>query len=88
MYYLYWIPDGRADRGTICLLLYIEKKKKNFISGWSVYFFSSNESTIDGFAAFDYQTTGFHAISVLTWLKETVGFTIHLNENLSTELCH
>ena len=94
MYYLYWIPEGRADRGTICLLLYIErkfilkKKKKPNISGWSVYFFSSYESTIDGFAAFDYQTTGFHAISVLKWLKETVGFTIHLNENLSTDLCY
>ena len=53
----------------ICLLLCIERKfiflRKNTVFPESIYSFTSYKSTINGFAAFDFQTTGFHAISVL-----------------------
>ena len=39
--------------------------KKNTVFPESIYSFKSYKSTIDGFADFDYQTTGLHAISVL-----------------------
>ena len=60
--YIKFLREERIEERFVCYC--ILKGNLPFISGWSVYFFWSYESTIDGFAAFDYQTTGFHAISV------------------------